>query len=226
MMLHSWNVTTAEARDIQRRLSGMVRQIWDGRPLEVVAAADVGFPDKHTVLAAVVAVTYPGLRVIETSVVEKPCSFPYVPGLLAFREAPAVLAAWQTIKTRVDLLLCDGQGLAHPRGMGLATHVGVVLDRPVIGCAKSHLYGKYGTVPRKKGRYACMLGNGQEIVGAALRTRDGVRPVFVSVWNRIDLATAIAVVLKCCRRYRIPEPLRLAHRLSTGGEVAIEVEPV
>jgi deoxyribonuclease V len=203
----------------------MVSQVWDGRPLEVVAAADVGFPDKQTVLAAVVAVTYPGLSVIETSVVEKPCKFPYVPGLLAFREAPAVLAAWRRIKTRVDLLLCDGQGLAHPRGMGLATHVGVLLDQPVVGCAKSHLYGSYGAVPPRKGRYAYMLGAGDEIVGAALRTRRGVQPVFVSVGNRIDLATAIAVVLKCCRRYRLPEPLRLAHRLSVGGEVSIDAEP-
>ncbi|MFZ1947383.1 MAG: endonuclease V [bacterium] len=216
--LHPWNVSTAEAAEIQRRLSPMVAETWDGRAIGAVAGADVAFPDKSTVLAAVVVLTYPDLRVVERGVVETRCAFPYVPGLLAFREAPALLEALGRLRTGFDLLMCDGQGLAHPRGMGLATHVGILIDEPVLGCAKSVLYGRFDEVPRAKGSYSYMLDRSSRTVGAAVRTRDGVQPVYVSVGNRIDLATAIKIVLTCSPRYRIPEPLRLAHRLSVGGK--------
>ena len=221
--LHSWNVTTGEARDIQLRLSEMVDVVWDGRQVRVVAGADVGFPDRSTVLAAVVVLTYPELKVIETRVTEKPCTFPYVPGLLAFREAPGLLCALEAIKTEVDLLMCDAQGLAHPRRIGLATHVGILLDCPVVGCAKSLLYGKFEEVAKKKGSYSYIRNDSGGTIGAALRTRDAVEPVYVSLGNRIDLKTAIEVVLKCCRKYRIPEPLRLAHKLSIGEELCVDV---
>lgn len=221
--LHQWNVTTAEARDIQRRLCGMVEATWDGRPVRTVAGADVGFPDKSAVLAAVVVLSFPELRVLETRVVKKPCTFPYVPGLLAFREAPGLLAALEVLKTDFDLLMCDAQGLAHPRRMGLATHVGILLDWPVIGCAKSLLYGKFDSVPEARGSYSLMLDERGGTIGAALRTRDAVEPVYVSVGNKIDLETAIDVVLACSVKYRIPEPLRAAHKLSTGRDVPLDM---
>lgn len=221
--LHPWNVTTVEARAIQSRLSGMVVPTWDGRPVRRIAGADVGFPNKSTVLAAVAVLSFPELKVLETGLVERPCPFPYVPGLLAFREAPGLLAALEAVQTGFDLLMCDAQGLAHPRKMGLATHVGILLDWPVIGCAKSLLYGTFASVPEAKGSYSLILDAQGGAIGAALRTRDSVEPVYVSVGNRIDLETAIDVVLACSVKYRIPEPLRVAHKLSTGHEVSVEV---
>jgi deoxyribonuclease V len=200
----------------------MVDATWDGRRVRTVAGADVGFPDKSTVLAAVAVLSFPELKVIETSLVEKRCIFPYVPGLLAFREAPGLLAALEVLKTDFDLLMCDAQGLAHPRKMGLATHVGILLDRPVIGCAKSLLRGKFDSVPEAKGSYSLISDDQGGTIGAALRTRDAVGPVYVSVGNRIDLKTAVDIVLACSVKYRIPEPLRVAHNLSTGHEVSIE----
>jgi deoxyribonuclease V len=198
-----------------------VRQVWGGREVRVIAGADVGFPDRQTVRAAVVTLSYPDLTVIETGVAERPCTFPYVPGLLAFREVPGVLAALETLRSDFDVLMCDAQGLAHPRRMGLATHVGILIDRPVIGCAKSRLYGSFEDVSQARGSYSHMVDGAGRIIGAVLRTRDSVEPVYVSVGNRTDLATAVKLVLTCAPRFRIPEPLRLAHRLSVGGDVAV-----
>jgi deoxyribonuclease V len=184
--------------------------------VRTVAGADVGFPDKATVLAAVAVLTYPDLELIETRISRQPCRFPYIPGLLAFREIPGLLAALAAVDTDVDVLMCDAQGLAHPRGMGLATHVGILIDMPVVGCAKARLYGEAGTVGKRRGRYAHLTDASGAAIGAALRTRDGVKPVYVSVGNRIDLETSIELVLACAPKYRIPEPLRAAHRLSLG----------
>ena len=223
--LHSWNVTTEEARAIQERIRARMKQVWDRRPVRAVAGADVGFPDKSTVLAAVVVLTYPDLEVLETQVAERRCAFPYVPGLLAFREAPVLLAALGKLECDPDLLVCDAQGYAHPRKMGLASHVGILLDRPVIGCAKSLLCGVFDPVGRRRGSYSPILDEAGETIGAAVRTRDGVRPVYVSVGNRIDLDAAIDFVLGMGRGYRIPEPLRLAHRLSIGGAVTVGTVP-
>jgi deoxyribonuclease V len=214
--LHSWNVTPREARAIQDDLAGLVRPVWDGRRVRTIAGADVGFPDKSTVLAAIAVMTYPGLEMVETRVVRKRCTFPYVPGLLAFREGPGLLAALERLETSVDVLVCDAQGLAHPRGMGLATHVGILIDFPVVGCAKSRLYGEFGALGRRRGSKADLCGRAGEVIGAVVRTRDGVQPVYVSVGNRIDLRTAVEIVLASAPRYRIPEPLRAAHRLSVG----------
>jgi len=217
--LHSWDVTTAEARLIQERLRGMVVEAWDGRRVRTVAGADVGFPDRRTVLAAVVVLTYPGLEVVETAVARRPCGFPYVPGLLAFREIPGLLAALELLKTGFDVLMCDAQGLAHPRGMGLATHIGILLDRPVVGCAKSLLCGSPGRLSAGKGSTSPIKDDAGRTIGAAVRTRARVRPVYVSVGNRLDLATAVGLVLGCSVRYRIPVPLGLAHQLSVGRPV-------
>ena len=199
----------------------MVVEAWDHRRVRTVAGADVGFPDRGTALAAVVVLTFPDLEVVETRLARTRCAFPYVPGLLAFREIPGLLAALEMLETDFDVLMCDAQGLAHPRGMGLATHAGILLDRPVVGCAKSLLCGRFGRVARSRGALAEIRDDGGRTIGAALRTRDAVQPVYVSVGNRIDLAAAIDLVLACSVRYRIPVPLRLAHRLSVGQRVAI-----
>jgi deoxyribonuclease V len=200
------------------RLRDKVRPVWDGRKIETVAGTDVGFPEKNTVLASVAVLSFPGLEVLETAVSTQDCTFPYVPGLLTFREAPGLLSALESIRTVPDVLLCDGQGIAHQRRMGLAAHMGLLLDIPVLGCAKSVLCGTFDEPGKTRGSFSYMSDKG-ETVGAAVRTRDGVKPVYVSIGNRIDLATAVDTVLKCSPRYRIPRPLRLAHKLSAGEVV-------
>jgi len=217
--LHSWNVSIRQAKEIQLRLRDMIEPVWDGRKINIVAGADVGFPDKNTVLAAVVVLSFPDLEIVERSVSTQDCTFPYVPGYLSFREVPGLLSALENIETRPDVLLCDAQGIAHRRRMGLAAHVGLLVDTPVVGCAKSVLYGRFSTPGDKRGAYSHMFAPEGEVVGAAVRTRERVKPVYVSVGNRIDLDTAISVVLGCSTGYRIPRPLRLAHRLSVGETV-------
>ena len=217
--LHSWNVTTTQAREIQDNLRDMITPVWDGRVVRTVAGTDVGFPDRQTVRAAVVILTWPDLKVIATHVITQPCRFPYVPGLLAFREIPGLLSAFDGIDDEPDVIFCDAQGIAHRRRMGLAAHVGILLDRPVIGCAKSVLYGKFEEPSDERGSYSHMLDDRGEIIGAAVRTRHAVKPVYVSIGNRIELDTAIDMVLECSPKYRIPIPLRLAHNLSIGEEV-------
>jgi deoxyribonuclease V len=216
LKLHPWKVGTARAKEIQLALAGRLVPEWDGREVRLIAAADVGLPDRNTVLAAVVVLTFPDLEIVETRVKKGKVRFPYVPGYLSFREVPALLGCLEKVRTAPDVLMCDAQGLAHPRGLGLATHVGILLDSPVLGCAKSVLYGEFAEPGARKGSMSYMHGRDGGIVGAAVRTRDGVKPVYVSVGNRIDLATSVDLVLACSPRYRIPEPLRLAHSLSVG----------
>jgi deoxyribonuclease V len=216
--LHPWNVTTRRAKEIQLQLRDRVSPVWGGRRIRTVAAADVGFQDKDTVVASMVVLSFPDLEVVESSVNVQECTFPYVPGLLTFREAPAVLSALEDIGVEPDVLLCDGQGIAHPRRFGLASHLGLLIECAVIGCAKSVLCGTFDEPAKTRGAVSFMF-DGEEVIGAAVRTREGVKPVYVSIGNRIDLETAIDVVLKCSPRYRIPQPLRLAHRLSTGETI-------
>jgi deoxyribonuclease V len=218
-VLHPWDVTPKQAREIQIRLRDRIDPVWDGRTVNTVAAADVGFPDRQTVRAAVVVLTYPDLEVIETSVTRQPCTFPYVPGLLAFREIPGLLAALETLKTEPDVLMCDAQGIAHRLGMGLAAHAGILLNRPVLGCAKSVLYGTFEEPGMEKGRRSYMRDGNGNVIGAAVRTRASVKPVYVSLGNKIDLEKSIELVLACSPKYRIPVPLRLAHNLSVGKKV-------
>jgi deoxyribonuclease V len=217
--LHPWDVTTTEAKEIQYRLRDMIVPSWEGKSIKTIAGCDVGFPDKRTVRAAVVVLSFPDFHILETNVKTAPCTFPYVPGFLAFREVPGLLACLEGITTEPDVLLCDAQGIAHRRRMGLAAHVGVLLDRPVLGCAKSVLYGTFKEPSQEKGSYSFMLDDRGEVIGAAVRTRRSVKPVYVSVGNRIDLDTSVDLVLGCSPKYRIPEPLRLAHKLSVGEEI-------
>jgi deoxyribonuclease V len=187
--------------------------------VKLVAAADVAFVDRPyrrqpaLARAAVVLLSYPDLAVVERHVVEAPVTFPYVPGLLSFRETPALARAFEALKGRPDLLLVDGQGCAHPRRFGLACHLGVLLDLPAIGCAKSRLCGEHGVLPDAAGSRV-PLADGDEVIGLVLRTRDGVAPLYVSVGHRIGLNEAAEWVLRLCRGYRLPEPVRLADRLS------------
>ncbi len=217
-----WDVTPREAIQIQHRLNRLINLSWDGRKVSTLAGLDVSFPDKKTVLGAIVILSWPDLKVLETKTVTQPCRFPYVPGLLAFREVPVLLFGLSKIRREPDLLLCDAQGLAHQRRMGLATHLGILLDKPAIGCAKSVLYGTYEESSDEKGSISYMYDDFGDVIGAAVRTRKGVKPVYVSIGHRIDLEKAIEVVLACSPKYRIPEPLRLAHKLSVGEVIDVD----
>ncbi len=211
--LHPWDLTFKEAKDIQVRLAERVRLVFPGKTIRRVAGADVSFDRFSPVLhAGIVVLAFPELEVVEEAWVTCRATFPYVPGYLSFREAPAVIEAFEKIETRPDVLILDGQGIAHPRGLGLASHVGLFLGLPTIGCAKSLLVGRHGEVPRVKGAMVPLVFQERE-VGRVVRTRDGVKPVFVSPGHLIDLDTAAFIVLSCCPRYRLPEPTRHAHRL-------------
>lgn len=213
---HPWNVTPAEARDIQKRLAGTVCACDDLPEIRTVAGVDIGFEDSGRLTRAAVAVlSFPDLVPVADAVVRRPTTFPYVPGLLSFREVPAALEALNALGRLPDLLLCDGQGYAHPRRFGLACHLGVVTDLPAIGVAKSRLTGVSAEVGTYKGAFQPLIDRG-ETIGAVLRTRSHVRPLFVSIGHRISLPTAIRFVLACTTRYRLPETTRRAHRLASG----------
>jgi len=212
--LHTWNVTPAEAVRLQEKLHILVRARDDSpRDFRTVAAMDVSYDRRSPwIYAAVVVLRVPTFEVTDQAVVRSRAAFPYVPGLLSFREAPAGLRAWEQLRARPDCLLCDGHGYAHPRRFGLACHVGLLVDLPTIGCAKSVLVGEYREPGRRRGSLSDLVHDG-EVVGAAVRTREATSPVFVSVGHRIGLAAAVATVLSCAPRYRIPEPIRQAHAL-------------
>lgn len=217
---HAWDVSTAEARAIQIDLAGRV-DLTDAVSLaaiETVAGVDntyVKMDGQTTAGAVVVVLTFPALEVIATAVAWQPIAFPYVPGLLSFREAPAVLAACADLTVEPDLFLCDGQGYAHPRRLGLASHLGLVLDQPTIGCAKSRLIGEYEEPERIFGAHTPLVDRG-EVVGAAVRTRPRHKPLFVSPGHKISVETAVAITLVCCRDGAfLPEPTRLAHEMVT-----------
>lgn len=207
---HSWSVSVAAARALQRRLrEHLIREDALG-PLAVVAGADVAFTGGEGV-AAVVTLAFPALTLREVVAARCPVTFPYVPGFLTFREGPALQAAFRRLRRPPDLVLFDGHGLAHPARFGLACHLGLLLDVPAIGCAKSLLTGAVaiGRLGRRRGARRVIRADG-EVVGAALRTADGVRPIFVSAGHRLSLPTALRLTLHCCRGYRVPEPIRLA----------------
>jgi len=214
MKRHNWHVSPAEGIAIQKELSGKVLRRWDGRAVRLVAGTDVHFPRRDTLRAAIVICTYPALEIVESISHEAPCTFPYIPGLLSFREIPGLLAAWRGLRATPDIVLCDGQGIAHPRGLGLASHFGIALDMPAIGCAKSPLFGEFTEPGPLKGDRSPITDRSGRTIGAVVRTRDRTRPVYVSVGHRIDLRNAVRITLACTTRYRIPEPLRAAHRLA------------
>lgn len=211
---------------VQRRLAASVITS-DAGTLEVrlVAGADVAAGRSGPVgrpgfaRAAVVVLEYPSLAVAETAVVEGEVRFPYVPGLLSFREAPILLEALGRLERTPDLLMVDGQGLAHPRRFGLACHLGLLLELPTIGCAKSRLVGEHAPLPPERGSWVPLL-DGGEVLGAVVRTQTGLKPVYVSVGYRVSLRQAVDWTLGLAPRYRIPEPVRRAH-MAAGRVVAL-----
>ncbi|MEW6544697.1 MAG: deoxyribonuclease V [Nitrospirota bacterium] len=212
---HSWEVTPREAVKIQERLR--IRVIPKGavKTPKLVAGADCAF-DKAAdrIYVALVVLSFPGLEPVETVTLSDRLRFPYVPGLLSFREAPALLKAFVKLEHEPDVIFVDGQGLAHPRAAGIACHLGVLLDRPTIGCAKSLLFGTYDEPGASRGSSSSLYDGQGRVIGSVLRTRDRVRPVFVSIGHRINLARAVEIALACGKGYRIPEPTRLADILA------------
>lgn len=214
--LHPWQVSTHEAAEIQKRLrQKIVISPINFEKIDYVAGADVSFSRySEDIFAAVVVLSYPELNLIEEATASVKASFPYVPGYLTFREGPALVEAFKKIKTEPDVVIFDGQGIAHPRGFGIASHMGVLLNKPSVGCAKSLLVGKYEEPARTRGSTSRLLDKNGKQIGLVLRTKDNVSPVFVSIGNRITLEDSVKIVLTCATRYRLPEPTRKAHNLS------------
>jgi deoxyribonuclease V len=214
-----WPEDAESAIALQRRLRARI-QTTDQLPevIRHVAGVDAGFDQQGTVTrAAVVVLSFPDLVPVDEALVRCPTTFPYVPGLLSFREIPAVLQALNQITIQPDIILCDGQGIAHPRRLGIATHLGLIIDRPTIGVAKSRLTGSHGNVPSEKGQWV-PLTDGKEQIGAVLRSRTGTKPLYISPGHRISLATALDYVLRCTPKYRLPETTRYADRLASSGK--------
>ncbi len=215
--MHAWAVTPGEARVIQEQLRPRVeRQDRLLRPVRYLAGVDVGFEDQGRITrAAVVVLDAHTLEPVGQALTRRPTTFPYIPGLLSFRELPAILDALEQLSPWPDLFLCDGQGIAHPRRLGIAAHLGVLLDWPAIGVAKSRLIGEHPILPEEKGAWVELRDHG-ECVGAFLRTRAQVLPVFVSIGHRISLPTTVEWVMRTITRYRLPETTRRADRLASA----------
>jgi len=216
LKLHEWEVNSAQAKEIQLSLAKRVVTESGVIDPRLVAGIDISSPDAHgEARGAVVVLSYPELSIVEIEIAQGKITMPYIPGLLSFRESPLILDACEKLSNIPDLVLIDGQGIAHPRRLGLASHVGLFLGLPTIGCAKSILCGQHPPLAEEAGSQAELLDNG-EIIGAALRTKSRVRPIYVSVGHKIDLTSALQWVINCCHGYRLPEPTRLAH-LAAGG---------
>jgi len=212
---HRWDLSPRQAIRLQKRLAGEVLHVPLAAPPRYVASGDAAFaPGGGEIIAAWVVWDSRTQSLVESVLVRRAVRFPYVPGLLSFREAPALIAAARKLRIEPDVFMLDGHGLAHPRRFGIACHVGLSLDRPSLGCAKSRLCGEHGTPGLRRGSTKVLLDEGEEI-GRVLRTRSGVKPVYVSVGHKITLDDAVAVALQCCTTYRLPEPARLAHQLVT-----------
>jgi deoxyribonuclease V len=212
---HPWVKTVGEAKVIQAQLRHKVIDADKLGEVKYVAGVDIGFKNNYTISQAAIAIlTYPELELVEQAIARIPTAFPYVPGYLSFREIPAILAAFPQIKTTPDLIICDGQGYAHPRRLGLACHLGVLLDIPTIGVAKSLLIGKHEAVSLEKGSWQPLLDKG-ETIGAVLRSRTKVKPIYISIGHKISLPTAINYVMGCLTKYRLPETTRWADKLAS-----------
>jgi deoxyribonuclease V len=209
--LHPWNVTHRQAIEIQTSLCRRVVLKKLPGAMRSVAGTDVSFSKKsRTLWAGIVVLSYPGLQKLEAKWVMGKTDFPYIPGLLSFREVPLLLQALMELEKEPDVIMCDGQGIAHPRGMGLASHLGILTAKPTIGCAKKRLVGKFSEVGPHKCHYSYLFYKGER-VGAAVRTKNNVKPVFISPGNAITIEEAVEIALNCTENYRIPEPVRQAH---------------
>jgi deoxyribonuclease V len=210
--LHPWDLAPAEAVALQRELAGQVDTRTPLTRCRLVAGVDVSYARfSARFFAGIVVLEFPELNIVERVGAVRETPFPYIPGLLSFRETPALLEAFVRLQTEPDVVMADGQGLAHPRRFGIACHLGLWLDLPCFGCAKSLLTGRHKELGNKAGSLAPLVDKG-DVVGEAVRTKDGVKPVYVSAGHKIDLPSAVRVALETCRGYRIPEPTRQAHR--------------
>jgi deoxyribonuclease V len=211
--LHSWDISYSEAVRIQHRLKGQLIIKPFKSDFRLIAGADVSYSKGSDLFfSSIVILEMPDMTMLESATAEGKVDFPYIPGLLSFREAPILLKAFEKIRNVPDVVIFDGQGIAHPRGIGLASHIGLFLDLPSIGCAKRNLVGSYGPVGIEAGDNTPIMFNCQ-IVGAALRTKRNVSPVFVSPGYKMDISSAVEIVMKACDGYRLPEPTRRAHLL-------------
>jgi deoxyribonuclease V len=219
LQLHDWQVSPAQAKSIQHDLAGQVSSEDKINKVELIAGVDISMPfGKTSARAAVVILTYPELTLIESQVIEKALNFPYIPGLLSFREAPVILAVCEKLLNIPDLIIVDGQGIAHPRRLGLASHLGILWNKPTIGCAKSRLCGEHLPVETERESFSHLVDK-EELIGAVLRTKKNAKPLYVSTGHLISLKTTIQWILRCNKGYRLPEPTRLAH-LASGGKLA------
>ncbi len=216
--LHEWQVTVTRAVAIQRELAGQVVTTGSIGKVELVAGVDISIlKQENLARGAVVVLNYPELELVESQIAERVIEFPYVPGLLSFREAPVILDACEKLACNPDLIMIDGQGLAHPRGLGFASHLGVLWGKPIIGCAKSRLHGEHRLVGIERGKWVELMDE-EKTIGAVLRTRANIKPLYISIGHKIDLDSAIEWVLNCGGGYRLPEPTRLAHQVAGGRE--------
>ncbi|MEO7909510.1 MAG: deoxyribonuclease V [Roseiflexaceae bacterium] len=227
--MNDWPTTFEGAQALQEQLRSQVITADDIGNVRTVAGVDAGYePDPDAgagsaqvlARAAIVVLEYPSLRPIDFTIARRPTTFPYVPGFLSFREAPAAVAAIEQLRVRPDLLLCDGQGIAHPRRFGIACHLGLLTGIPAIGCAKSLLVGRHAPVPDQRGAFVPLIHRGEQI-GVVLRTRPGTKPLFISVGHRISLDTAVEYVMSCTTKYRLPETTRAADGLASHGRVPV-----
>jgi len=216
--LHAWDLSPEEAARIQSDLRSRLVLHWDDRPVTTIGGVDISIKTETT-HAAIVVIRYPELTPLEAVTADTPLVFPYIPGLLAFREGPAVLAAWEKIHNKPDLLMFDGQGIAHPRGIGIASQMGLWLERPTIGVAKSRLYGRHEEVGPKRGDQAPLLDKNGNIIGTVLRSREKTNPLYISPGHLIDVKHATKFVLACIAGYRLPEPTRWAHKIAAGEKL-------
>jgi len=218
--IHKWNISSSQARELQLKLARQVVTSSQVLKPQLIAGVDVcTYRISNIGIAAVVVLDYPDLNVVEVEKEEAELPIPYIPGLLSFRECPLILAACSRLQHTPDIVLVDGQGIAHPRRLGLAAHLGLFLDVPSIGCAKSILCGSHGLLKDEAGSYAVLIDK-KEVIGAALRTKLRTKPVYVSIGHRIDLASSLYWVEKCCSGYRLPQPTRLAHLAAGGNQVS------
>lgn len=222
--LHAWDLAPEDAVRVQTQLRERLVLAWDGREITTVGGVDIGLTGEFA-RAAIVVLRYPDLTPLTSATAEVPLVFPYRPGLLAFREGPAILAAWERLAVPPDLVMFDGQGIAHPRGLGIAAQLGLWLERPTIGVAKSRLYGRHAEPGPRRGAQTPLYDERDPatIIGTVLRTRERGNPLYISPGHLIDVPHAVAFVLACCTGYRLPEPTRWAHKVAGGA--ALPAEP-
>lgn len=219
--LHAWSLAPEQAIQVQAQLRAQLVLQWDGREVRTVGGVDVSLTVERA-HAAIVVLRYPEMMPIEGVTADAPLVFPYIPGLLAFREGPAILAAWERLQHKPDLVMFDGQGIAHPRGIGIASQMGLWLERPTIGVGKSRLYGAFEEPgPNAGDRSALIDPQTKQVIGAVLRTRERANPLFVSPGHLMDVAHAVSFVMQCMRGYRLPEPTRWAHKFAAGEALPV-----